>query len=65
MYYAFYTQPGKPVAQVVLRGLEPGKTYKVEDYYRHLSCGEITASEETVVPIPVSDYLLLEVASIN
>ena len=65
MYYAFYTQPGKPVTQVVLRGLEPGKTYKVEDYYRHLSWGEFTASEETIVPIPVSDYLLLEVASIN
>ena len=65
MYYAFYAQPGKPVTQVVLRGLEPGKTYKVEDYYRHLSWGEFTASEETAVPILVADFLLLEVSEPN
>ncbi len=62
MYYAFYTKPGQPVTQVVLKGLEPGKNYRVEDYYRHLSWTEITASEETVLPIPVADFLLLEVA---
>ena len=62
MYYAFYTKYDQPVTQVVLKGLEPGKTYRVEDYYRHLFWNEITASEETVLPIPVADFLLLEVA---
>ena len=61
MYYAFYTTPDKPVSQIVLRGLTPGKTYSVEDYYRHLQWTEIPASEETVLPIPVADFLLLEV----
>lgn len=65
MYYAFYVQPENAVAQVVLRGLEPGKTYRVEDYYRHLFWGDITASEETVLPIPVADFLLLEVYEPN
>ena len=62
MYYAFYTKRDQPVTQVVLKGLEPGKTYRVEDYYRHLFWNEITASEETVLPIPVADFLLLEVS---
>ena len=62
MYYAFYALPGKPVSQVELRGLEPGKEYRVEDYYRHVNLDEITASTETVLSVPVTDFLLLEVS---
>lgn len=62
MYYAFYAKPGKPVTSVELRGLEPGKKYHVEDYYRHIRMEDITASNETVLKVPVTDYLLLEVS---
>lgn len=65
MYYAFYTRPDeqRKAESVELRGLTPGVTYTVEDYYNHVDLGEITASENTRLEIPVEGYLLLEVKS--
>lgn len=60
MYYAFYAT-GEPVESVVLRGLEPGKTYSVNDYYNHVDLGTVVASDETVLQVPVEKYLLIEV----
>lgn len=65
MYYAFYTRPDeqRKAESIELRGLTPGVTYTVEDYYNHVDLGEITASENTRLDIPVKGYLLLEVKS--
>lgn len=63
MYYAFYAT-GEPVQSVELRGLEAGKTYKVEDYYNHVDLGTVTASAKTVLEVPVEKYLLIEVSEI-
>ena len=63
MYYAFYAT-GEPVQSVELRGLEPGKTYKVEDYYNHVDLGTVTASAKTVLEVPVEKYLLIEVSEL-
>lgn len=61
-YYAFYTHPDdeRTVSSVELRGLEAGKKYAIEDYYRHVGLGEIVASENTVLDVPVDGYLLIE-----
>ena len=64
MYYAFYAT-ADPVQSVELRGLEAGKTYKVEDYYNHVDLGTVTASEKTVLEVPVEKYLLIEVSEIK
>lgn len=63
MYYAFYAT-GEPVQSVELRGLEAGKTYKVEDYYNHVDLGTVTASSHTVLEVPVDKYLLVELSEI-
>ena len=63
MYYAFYAT-GEPVQSVELRGLEAGRTYKVEDYYNHVDLGTVTASARTVLEVPVEKYLLIEVSEI-
>jgi alpha-galactosidase len=43
MYYAFFTDPGKPFAgEVELRGLKPG-TYNVVDYVDGKSLGTVQA----------------------
>ena len=47
-----------------LRGLEAGKTYKVEDYYNHRDLGTVTASEKTVLDVPVEGSLLIEVSEV-
>ena len=63
LYYAFYATK-EPVASVELRGLEAGKTYKVEDYYNHRDLGTVTASEKTVLDVPVEGSLLIEVSEV-
>ncbi|MBQ2109640.1 MAG: hypothetical protein II476_06520, partial [Bacteroidales bacterium] len=63
LYYAFYATK-EPVASVELRGLESGKTYKVEDYYNHRGLGTVTASEKTVLDVPVEGSLLIEVSEV-
>ena len=60
-YYAFYATSA-PVASVELRGLEAGKTYRVEDYYNHRDLGTVTASDKTVLEVPVEGSLLIEVS---
>lgn len=60
MHYAFYAKEN-PVPSVELRGLEKGKTYKITDYYNHIDLGTVTASDTTVLDVPVDRYLLLEV----
>ena len=64
LYYAFYATSA-PVASVELRGLEAGKTYRVEDYYNHRDLGTVTASDKTVLETPVDGSLLIEVSEIN
>lgn len=66
MYYAFYTHSDdeRVVSQVELRGLTPGRTYRIEDYYHHISLGETVASENTVLEVPVEGYLLIEAEEI-
>lgn len=61
MHYAFYAKE-HPVSSVELRGLEKGKTYRVTDYYNHVDLGTVTASDTTVLDVPVDRYLLLEVS---
>ena len=64
LYYAFYATSA-PVASVELRGLEEGKTYRVEDYYNHRDLGTVTASDKTVLETPVDGSLLLEVSEVT
>lgn len=64
MYYAFYATKD-PVQSVELRGLEPGQTYKVTDYYNHIDLGTVKASKNTVLEVPVEKYLLIELTKIN
>lgn len=64
LYYAFYATSG-PVQFVELRGLEPGKTYRVEDYYNHRDLGTVTASARTVLDEPVDGSLLVEVSEVQ
>ena len=64
LYYAFYATSA-PVASVELRGLEAGKTYRVEDYYNHRDLGTVTASDKTVLETPVDGSLLIEVSEVN
>ena len=63
LYYAFYATSG-PVASVELRGLEAGKTYKVEDYYNHRDLGTVTASDKTMLEAEVNGSLLIEVSEV-
>ena len=63
LYYAFYATSG-PVASVELRGLEAGKTYKVEDYYNHRDLGTVTASDKTMLDAEVNGSLLIEVSEV-
>jgi len=63
LYYAFYATSG-PVSSVELRGLEAGKTYKVEDYYNHRDLGTVTASEKTTLEAEVNGSLLIEVSEV-
>ena len=64
LYYAFYAT-ANPVSFVELRGLEPGKTYKVEDYYNHRDLGTLTASSLTILDEPVNGSLLIEVSEVE
>ena len=63
LYYAFYATAA-PVPSVELRGLQAGKTYRVEDYYNHRDLGTVTASEKTVLDVPVDGSLLIEVSEV-
>jgi len=63
LYYAFYAT-ANPVPSVELRGLQAGKTYRVEDYYNHRDLGTVTASEKTVLDVPVDGSLLIEVSEV-
>ena len=64
LYYAFYTS-SKPVYSVELRGLEAGKTYRVDDYYNHRNLGLVTASQSTVLDVEINGSLLVEVSEVN
>lgn len=64
LYYAFYTS-SKPVYSVELRGLEAGKTYRVDDYYNHRNLGLVTASQSTVLEVEINGSLLVEVSEVN
>jgi alpha-galactosidase len=59
MYYAFYTESGKPWSgQVELRGLKPGH-YELTDYENGRAMGSVD-SRNPQVPVSFSEHLLLE-----
>ena len=60
LYYAFYPREGCDVEEVELRGLTPGRRYRLTDYYNHVNLGVVTASERTVLPVTLDRALLLE-----
>ena len=63
MYYAFFTDPGKPFSgEVELRGLKPGD-YTIADYVDGKDFGGILVSANTAPKLKVEfkDHLLLEV----
>ena len=62
LHYAFYTR-GPKVERVELRGLEPGCTYRVNDYYNHVDLGTVTAASDGTAGLGAAfDHaLLLEV----
>jgi alpha-galactosidase len=60
MYYAFYTEKGKPWSgQVELRGLKPGH-YQLTDYENGKAMGSVD-SQNPKIPVSFSEHLLLEV----
>ena len=64
MYYAFFTDPGKPYSgEVELRGLKPGK-YHVVDYADGKDLGSVQASEgqSPHLKTQFNEHLLLEVS---
>jgi alpha-galactosidase len=64
MYYAFFTDAGKPFAgEVELRGLKPG-SYHVVDYVDRKDLGTVQASANTAPKLKVEfkEHLLLEVS---
>jgi alpha-galactosidase len=64
MYYAFYTDPGKPFSgEVELRGLKPGK-YHVVDYTDGKDYGSVQAADGQVPRLKTDfkEHLLLEVS---
>jgi alpha-galactosidase len=65
MYYAFFTDPGKPFAgELELRGLKPG-TYNVMDYVDGKNLGSIQAESGKAPRLKAEfkEHLLLEVSS--
>jgi alpha-galactosidase len=59
MYYAFYTEKGKPWSgQVELRGLKPGH-YQLTDYENGKAMGSVD-SQSPKIPVSFSEHLLLE-----
>jgi len=64
MYYAFFTDPGKPFAgEVELRGLKPGK-YEVVDYVNGKDLGAVQADAGKAPKLKTefNEHLLLEVS---
>ena len=63
MYYAFFTEPGKPFAgEVELRGLKPG-TYDVMDYVDDKDMGtiQVDKGKSPRLKAEFKEHLLLEV----
>ena len=59
VYYAFYTEKGKPWSgQVELRGLKPGH-YQLTDYESGKAMGPVD-SQNPRIPVSFSEHLLLE-----
>ena len=64
--YAFYTHENAgPVQEVELRGLEAGHTYQLTDYYNHIDLGTVTATEKTILSVPVDGALLVEAVEVQ
>ena len=64
MYYAFFTDPGKPFAgEIELRGLKPG-TYNVVDYVDGKSLGSVQAENGKAPRLKADfkEHLLVEVS---
>ena len=65
MYYAFYAKEA-PVSKVELRGLEPGKSYRIRDYYNHIDLGTVTPDGTAVtLDVPVEKALLVEAVPVE
>ncbi len=65
MYYAFFTEAGKPFAgEVELRGLKPG-SYRVLDYVdgKDLGTVQVEAGKAPKLKTEFSEHLLLEVSA--
>jgi alpha-galactosidase len=48
IYYAFYAERWPRIRPLVLRGLEQGKTYRVNDYVNGADLGEVTADKPEI-----------------
>jgi alpha-galactosidase len=65
MYYAFFSDPGKPfTGEIELRGLKPGR-YEVVDYTDGKNMGTVQAENGTVAHLKTDfkEHLLLEVSA--
>ncbi|MBA7581101.1 hypothetical protein ES708_23001 [subsurface metagenome] len=59
IYYSIYADDASWQGALTLRGLEPGKTYRVVDYVEDRELGTVQA-DNAVLHIDFTDYLLLK-----
>ena len=62
MHYAFYNPQYK--GNIELRGLEPGKSYQVTDYFNNILLGTVNGSKASL-PVNFEKFLLLEVRKVE
>ena len=64
LYYGFFAERWSRIRPLVLRGLEPGKTYRVTDYASSLDLGTVSG-DKPELRCSFKECLLLEVSPVD
>jgi len=64
MYYGFFADQWSRKTPLTLRGLEPGRTYRVYDYAREKELGQVNG-DNPVLAVAFKEHLLLEVTPVK
>jgi alpha-galactosidase len=64
MYYGFFADQWSRKNPLTLRGLEPGRTYRVYDYAREKNLGQVSG-DNPLLSVAFKEHLLLEVTPVK